>query len=82
MEIEKLKRCNKLLSDIEECKKQIDFFDYTQYDHILERASSIRFNGSDKFGVIPSSLWRSIGRIVLNEWKQKLNELELLFESE
>ena len=56
MEIEKLKRCNKLLSDIEECKKQIDFFDYTQYDHILERASSIRFNGSDKFGVIPSSL--------------------------
>lgn len=82
MKKEKLERCNKLIKEIDDCKEQIKFFEYSQFENIEERGSTIRFNGSDKFGVIPKQLFRSIGRIVLNEWKQKLNELELLFKSE
>lgn len=79
---EKLNELIELSKKIEECKKQIHFFEYTQSDDVTIRESTIRFNGSDRFGVIPENLWRSIGRIVLNEWKQKLIELENQFKSE
>lgn len=79
---EKLKKCNKILKQIEECKQQIDYFEFSQNENIQEMSSTIRFGTRNNFGTIPSNLYRSIGRIVLNEWKQKLIELEETFKSE
>jgi len=82
MDKEKLERCNKLLKKIEHCHQQIKYFEYSQCENVVEMTSSIRFGTSNNFGIIPSCLFRSIGRIVLNEWKQELIELENKFNLE
>jgi hypothetical protein len=79
---ENLERANQLIKEIEICKQQIEFFEYSQCDNVVERVWTLEHNGSMVTGKIPSTLWRSIGKIVLNEWKLKLiesqNELDWL----
>lgn len=80
MKQEKLDRANQLLKEIELSKQQIDFFDYSQCENVVERIWTIEHNGSMSRGIIPSSLWRSIGKIVQNEWKLKLIKSQTEFD--
>lgn len=77
MKKETLDRANYLIQQIDKCQKQIKFFEYTQCENVLERESKIQFNSSfDYFGIIPDKLYRTIGKILLNEWKLYLIELQ------
>jgi len=76
MRKETIDRANYLIKQIEMCEQEIKYFEYSQCEDVEEMFSTIRFGTNNNFGRVPSNLFRSIGRIVLNEWKQKLIELE------
>jgi hypothetical protein len=63
--------------------KKIDFYEreikkiaYTQSPSVIERDMYLRWNGSESDSVIPESLFRIIGKLVLSEYNQKLIELK------
>lgn len=76
MEQETVLKANRILKDIEICKEQIKFFEYSQCENVVEREFNVEYSGSTSIGKIPSSLWRFVGKIALNEWKIKLIELQ------
>jgi hypothetical protein len=73
---EKLKRGNELEKQIQETKENIRIAKITQLMDVVERPMYIEFLGTDGTLKVPESLFRIIGKLILNEHQQKLIELE------
>ena len=74
---EKLKRCNELAKQIKETKERIKVGKLTQSETMVIRPMFIEFLGGTF--AAPESLFRIIGKLILNEHQQKLIELETEF---
>ena len=77
---EKLEIGNRLIKEISICKDQIEWFQYTQHENVIERPIILSHNGTMDNGIIPSHMWQSLGKILLNEWQIKLIELQNQFD--
>jgi hypothetical protein len=76
---EKLKRCNELANQIDTTKRQIKDAQFTQSINVPEREMYIKVLGLDNKIIAPESLFRIIGKLIINEHQQKLIELETEF---
>ena len=83
MNIETLQRATAIQERIKFCREQIKHAEYTQADHVVPRQMGCGFNGLPKNEsmVIPETLWRVVGKLVLSEYQQELNRLESEFAS-
>lgn len=77
----KLLAANNLNNEIKKCKENIKIAKYTQYDNVVIRPMYIDANGFDEKLTVPASLFRIIGKLVINEYQQKLIELEEEFKA-
>ena len=75
----KLIRANQLAKQIEETKDYILMARSTQYEDRVVRPLYIDLNWYDDKLQIPESLFRIVGKLILNEHQQILNELETEF---
>jgi len=73
---DKIEKINKITEEIEKCNRQIKIAEYTQYEQLVIRETYLTGNGIDGQMIIPETLFRIIGRLVLSEYQQKLNALE------
>ncbi len=76
MTIEQLEKGNKIVKEIEVCKRNIKIASYTQVEEVLIRESKLSANGFGEPLLVPESLFRVIGKLVLAEYNQRLIELE------
>jgi len=83
MNIETLQRATKIQERIKFCREQIKHAEYTQADHVVPREMGYGFNGlpPNERMVIPETLWRVVGKLVLAEYQQELNALEIEFQN-
>lgn len=80
MKIEALQRGTAIQERIKFLRKQIDRAEYTQSDQVTPRVMRARFIGHDEDLIIPESLWRVVGKLVLAEYQDELRKLEIEFE--
>lgn len=78
---EKLQRANQLVKNIEQCKEDIRNINYTQREEVKIRPMYLHYNGIDGQVTIPDTLFRIVGKLVLNELSCMLKEYELELES-
>lgn len=71
----------KILEQIEQCRANIVAAHYTQSESVTIRKSYLQFNGIDDGIVVPETLFRVIGKLILSEYQQKLIELENEFKA-
>jgi hypothetical protein len=77
---EKLKKCNKVAKEIETIKVYLESIKWMINDSVVERPISITFSGCSCDQIVaPESLFRVIGRLLYNEYQQKLLDLEKEF---
>lgn len=76
MNLEQLNKANKIAKEIEVCKDNIKMANFTQSEDVTIRKTYLSVNGLNKNIEIPESLFRIVGKLVLSEYQQKLNELE------
>ena len=76
---ETLKRANELSKKIEETKDYIKMAKSTQHDNVSVRPLYIDLPWYDDKLQIPMSIFRIVGKLILNEHQQFLNELETEF---
>jgi len=76
---EKLKRCNELAKQIQDTRDYIKMAKSTQHDNVTIRPMYVDLNWYDTKLKIPESLFRIIGKLILNEHQQKLIDLEKEF---
>ena len=79
MNLEQLEKGNNLLKQIEQCKKNIKGAQYSQHTECSIRETMWKINGNDISVDIPKELFRIIGKLIISEYTQKLNELEKQF---
>ncbi len=80
MNQESLKRGNAIQDRIKVLKLQINRAEYTQADDITPRIMRARFIGHDEDLILPASIWRVVGKLVLAEYQEELRKLEIEFE--
>ena len=82
MNIETLKRATAIQERIKFCREQIKHAEYTQ-GGAVPRQMGCGSNGlpPNERMVIPETLWRVVGKLVLAEYQQELNRLEAEFAS-
>jgi hypothetical protein len=73
---EQVKRGNSILNEIDFYEEEIKKISYTQHTTVLERKMYLRWNGSESDSVIPESLFRIVGKLVLSEYRQQLIKLK------
>jgi hypothetical protein len=76
MDIEKLEKANSLNEGIKICQMQIKILNYMVHNDVSERDSYLTFTGAKKDIIIPQSLFKVIGKIILAEYQHRINELE------
>jgi hypothetical protein len=76
---ETLKRGNELAKQIEETKENIRVAKLTQSENMPIRPMYIEFLQDTPKLIAPQSLFRIVGKLILNEHQQKLIELETEF---
>ena len=81
MNLDQLSKANEIAKQIEDFKKNIERANYTQLENVVIRESSLKFNGIDEPIVIPKSLFRVVGKLILAEYQTKVIELETKFKS-
>jgi hypothetical protein len=81
MKIEQLEKGIKIADDIAKCNENIEKAKYMQCEQVVIRDSYLECNGVDGNIVIPKSLFRFIGELIVNEYQQELNRLQNEFES-
>lgn len=79
MTFEQLEKGKILIKEIGKAKENIKHAEYTQLENVVERESFLRFDGTEI--VVPKSLFKIFGKLVLSEYNQKLIELEKEFNS-
>jgi len=82
MKTETLERAIKIQERIKFCREQIKHAEYTQ-GGAVPRQMGCGFNGlpPNERMVIPETLWRVVGKLVLAEYQQELNALEAEFQN-
>jgi hypothetical protein len=76
MNLEQLEKGNKIAKEIENCKANIKAANYTQSENVVIRKTYLKVNGLDESIIVPESLFRIVGKLILSEYNQKLIELE------
>jgi hypothetical protein len=76
MKLEDLEKANNLVQEIEKCKENIRGAKYTQAEKVVIRETLLKVYGVDTEIEVPASLFRTIGKLILVEYTQKLAELE------
>jgi hypothetical protein len=77
---EKLKRCNKVASEIQRINAYLKSIKWMINEDVVERPIGITFSGCSCDEIVaPESLFRVIGRLLYNEYQQKLLDLEKEF---
>ena len=76
MNLEQLKKGEKIAEEIENCKANIKAANYTQSESVVIRKTYLEVNGLDESIEVPESLFRVVGKLILSEYNQKLIELE------
>ena len=77
---EKLKRCNKVANEIKKIEVYLESIKWMINDSVVERPISITFSGCSSHEIVaPDSLFKTIGRLLYNEYQQKLIDLEKEF---
>ena len=75
----KLKKCNELAKQIKEIENNIEISKFTQSENVPQRPMFIEFLGHDQVLKAPDTLFKIIGKLILNEYQQKLIKLETEF---
>ncbi len=73
---EQVQRGKSILNEIDFYEREIKKISYTQHTIVLEREMYLRWNGSESDSVIPESLFRIVGKLVLSEYRQQLIKLK------
>jgi len=76
---EKLKRCNEIECKMNEIISQIHAVKHTQFSTTVPRDVRIEMIFENKQVVVPESLYKTIGKLILDDYKEKLNKLEKEF---
>jgi hypothetical protein len=76
MTLEQLKRGNEIAREIQTCKNNIRKAQYTQYESVSIRSTKLEVMGLESSIEVPKTLFRTIGKLILSEYQQKLIELE------
>jgi hypothetical protein len=76
MNLEQLAKGNRIAAEIKTCNANIIMASYTQNDAVVIRKTYLKVNGLNEDIVVPESLFRIIGKLVLSEYQQKLIHLE------
>jgi hypothetical protein len=79
MTYEQLEKAKEIASQIEQCKENLKKANFTQYPNVVERRSYFKFYGIDEDIEVPETLFRTIGKLIISEWQQKLSEYEKEF---
>ena len=79
MDSEKLRRANVLEEQIERCKENIKKAEWTQSESVAVREMHLEIC-SDKNVVVPVTLFKIVGKLILVEHQQRLIELEKEFD--
>ena len=75
-----LERGLEIQEEIEECQKNIRKADYMVSEKIPIRHSYLNFIGIDDSVVVPETLFRIIGKLILSEYNQRLIDLQNEFD--
>lgn len=78
---ELLAKANDIAAKIEHCQSMIKKANWTQLPDVVIRKSYFSFDGVDGDIVVPESLFKLIGKLVLSEYNQKMIELQNEFDS-
>jgi len=77
---EKLERCNIVANEIKKIKAYLESIKWMLNDAVLERPINITFSGCSHHELkAPDTLFKTIGRLLYNEYQQKLLHLEKEF---
>jgi len=78
---EQLERGKELSEQIENYKENLKRAQYTQYESVVIRESFLRFNGIEGSVKVPKNLFRTIGKLIVEELTKEIYRLENEFES-
>ena len=76
---QKLEKCNKIAKEIDQITIYLKEIKWMINDNVIERPMDIRFSGCDSYIVAPSEVFKTIGKLLYNEYQQKLMKLEMEF---
>ena len=76
MKKETVEQANKILTELEHCEYNLTNIEHTQSKNVVERSSFLTFNGIDKTIQVPKELFRTIGKLIQQEYRHKIKELE------
>lgn len=76
MDLETLERAKKIETRMNELKYSIERCNYTQSEKAELRQMGLDFNGINGGIIVPKSLFRVVGKLVLSELQNELNDLE------
>lgn len=79
MTLEQLQKGIKIAGEIKECKRYIESARYTQSESVVIRRTYLKVDGLEETIEVPESLFRTVGKLLLSEYNQKLIELESEF---
>lgn len=77
---ENLKKAILISERIQNIKKNIKQAEYTQNESVVVRETYLSGNGFDTI-IIPDSLFRIIGKLIISEYQHELINLENQFEA-
>ena len=78
---DQLEKGKELSEQIENYKENLKRAQYTQYESVAIRESFLRFNGIEGSVMVPKNLFRTIGKLIVEELTKEIYRLENEFES-
>lgn len=79
MKTETLSKAQEINERIQEVKENIKKAEYSQIETVVERVTYLNVHGAGRI-IIPKSLFRIIGKLIIAENQQELSVLEKEFE--
>jgi len=76
---QKLKRCNELAKEMDQITLYLKDIKWMINDNVIERPINLSYSGCDSFIVAPETVFKKIGRLLYDEYTQKLMDLEKEF---
>lgn len=78
---ELLQKANDLLGRIEVCKNNLKNIRYTQSENSIIRESHLQFNGIEDVITVPKALFRTVGKLIQDEYIKELEDLQKEFDN-
>ena len=76
MTTEKLEKAVALQGKIMRCKREIEKANYMLDENVVIRETALSVNGLDADVIVPESLFRVIGKLIISEYQCKLKKLQ------